>query len=521
MKVIYYFKILVATLFAMCVAMSCESSDDSGNGSDATVEEAFVLTPADGSTSDFKVGVQVTGDVVTYMVGVATVADFEDELDNDVNELADYILDCEKATDCDPTVIDDIYVFGSSYDVDLAVAWDLQDGTEYIIAAFGFDAEGSVCTPVSTAKASTEAVTPAEYSSYKGQIFINEIYVSGLGKDAIELYNAGKAVNLKGFVICDSKGANSETACTYESGSIGSEKFDFAVQNVDFNFTINKNGERITLLDPQGKIVDQIVAEPIMFGESYGRTTSGGDSWTTYASPTLGSANDTVVNNGESELGTTPKPGTGSADYNKWIGTWEVTSASAYDNGGPVTFEVVISQKIADKSYNLSGWDISMAREDFCYTVRYDSKNLVFDAETIITQDADYTYKAVAFGEIEDEPNIPYIITGSYDAMTAKMGADGVSATAKGYEGEVTGNIPFVITHISICAENEEGTYSFNPAAGLGGKDPKGPYTLVKIGEPRATAARTQGVAVKPINFDVVKSAINLAVNNKSAVLVK
>lgn len=48
--------------------------------------------------------------------------------------------------------------------------------------------------------------------------------------------------------------------------------------------------------------------------------------------------------------------------YNKWIGTWTVTSTSSELLGKPVSFDITVAEKSFCESYSVKGWGISIAR---------------------------------------------------------------------------------------------------------------------------------------------------------------
>ena len=49
-----------------------------------------------------------------------------------------------------------------------------------------------------------------------------------------------------------------------------------------------------------------------------------------------------------------------SPEYQAWLGTWTVTSTSSEKSKQPITFDITLAKKVANTSYSLTGWDISV-----------------------------------------------------------------------------------------------------------------------------------------------------------------
>ncbi|PKP13359.1 MAG: hypothetical protein CVU08_05855 [Bacteroidetes bacterium HGW-Bacteroidetes-3] len=125
---------------------------------------------------------------------------------------------------------------------------------------------------------------------------LNEIMSTG-EPDWIELYNSSDAaVNLSGYKLADTS-----QEWTIDNLSIPAGGFvtfncdDSNVPNVSTNFKISSAGEKITLKNAAGEIIDEITTPNMasQIGLTYGRTVDGGDVWDVMG-PTKGVANSTV-----------------------------------------------------------------------------------------------------------------------------------------------------------------------------------------------------------------------------------
>ena len=183
-----------------------------------------------------------------------------------------------------------------------------------------------------------------------------------------------------------------------------------------------------------------------------------------------------------------------SAKYEDWIGTWTVTSTSSEEYGTPITFDIVVSQKVAGSSYSVIGWDITQIRNDFPVTANFDATaggalsfpnyQLVgtngngphyFLAEILYPGDTDY-YLAT------DNYNLPAAMEGTLDNTKTAGVVNG--ATAVDPWGDT-----YNVTTMCILVKTSTGWGSYGPATGFAGDYPVGPFTLVKKSSSGAPAA--------------------------------
>lgn len=120
--------------------------------------------------------------------------------------------------------------------------------------------------------------------STESSIFLNELVSTG-SPDYVELYNASDAsVDISGYTISDGGSSYvipSGTAVDAHGYLVlladDGDKVD--EDGIHTNFKISSKGEPITLVDKDGKLVDQIDLPPMEDGTAYGRTTDGGPVW--------------------------------------------------------------------------------------------------------------------------------------------------------------------------------------------------------------------------------------------------
>lgn len=131
------------------------------------------------------------------------------------------------------------------------------------------------------------------------KLYINEVLTAPAGEDAdfIELYNAeDHEVELSGFKLQDDKGAAEEFIIP--QGTVIPAKGIIVYEQVSpgagasFTFGLSSKGDKVTLLQADGKLVDE-VSTPAFEGKgsSYSRVGDGGAQWQVTAEPTKGQSN--------------------------------------------------------------------------------------------------------------------------------------------------------------------------------------------------------------------------------------
>ncbi len=69
-----------------------------------------------------------------------------------------------------------------------------------------------------------------------------------------------------------------------------------------------------------------------------------------------------------------------SPEYQAWLGTWTVTSTSSEKSKQPITFDITLAKKVANTSYSLTGWDISVRRLTWAGTADFNTTDNSFES---------------------------------------------------------------------------------------------------------------------------------------------
>lgn len=175
-------------------------------------------------------------------------------------------------------------------------------------------------------------IAPPAGSTVTG-LYVNEVYTSN--PDWIELYNGNDYdINIEGFILQDEKGVDEEYSIP--SGTRITANSVLVIDAFTFGLSSSK-GDKVTLLDNQRKLVNEINVPPLSDGSSYGRVTDGSQTWTTFTTPTKGMVNTS---------GGTPPPSSAAKLYIN-----EVQSAPA---GSDVDFIELYNDE--DYAVNLEGY---------------------------------------------------------------------------------------------------------------------------------------------------------------------
>ncbi len=127
---------------------------------------------------------------------------------------------------------------------------------------------------------------------------LNEIMSTG-DPDWLELYNsANDDVDISGYKLTDSSQEWTIDNLTIAAGGyLTFDCDDSNIPNVSTNFKISSGGEKITLFNAAGELIDEITTPDMssQVGLTYGREIDGGNNWIVI-SPSRGAANSNVNN---------------------------------------------------------------------------------------------------------------------------------------------------------------------------------------------------------------------------------
>lgn len=131
-------------------------------------------------------------------------------------------------------------------------------------------------------------ISVSEEQIYPSGVLINEILPSPTGSDAneewIEIFNQNETeVDLSGWKITDTVGRI--TTYTFPQGSKISPRGFLVLSRPTTKITLNNDGDGISLIQPNGKILETIIYPKAPQGQSYSRTKENDWVWSTTLTP--------------------------------------------------------------------------------------------------------------------------------------------------------------------------------------------------------------------------------------------
>lgn len=142
-------------------------------------------------------------------------------------------------------------------------------------------------------------------------------------------------------------------------------------------------------------------------------------------------AHGTTIEQTEVKIPAVP---TGEADYERYIGTWTVTSTSSEINKQPQTYTVEITPYRTNESFRVKGWGITTLGDDYPFLLKYNEDGNVtiptFDPQGMYGLTA-YVYLKYHFYDPAQTPPYPIYTTdqelmkGSYDAAGGSVRFEG------------------------------------------------------------------------------------------------
>lgn len=167
--------------------------------------------------------------------------------------------------------------------------------------------------------------------------------------------------------------------------------------------------------------------------------------------------------------------------YRAWNGTWKVTSTSSEVKGAPVSFNVQFNAEDIEKTYEVTGWDISSVRTNYDAIAQFNAKDGSFVIKDEQNLGADSNGNLVLLSRAITDAG-GGLLGGGNDALTGVINKDG-TGTVTGLSGEYRDGTPFTVGTVAIFVEVSPGRYgSYGPATGFESGDfPIGPFTMKKL----------------------------------------
>ncbi len=212
-----------------------------------------------------------------------------------------------------------------------------------------------------------------------------------------------------------------------------------------------------------------------------------------------------------------------SPEYQAWLGTWTVTSTSSEKSKQPITFDITLAKKVANTSYSLTGWDISVRRLTWAGTADFnttDNSFVIMNGQELPYSDPNGTPYLIARGIAASGT---YIVSGSYPALTGVMNSDG-TASVSCYKGKFSDGEEFTVGTVGYFIDTGGSYGSYGPAAGFtSGDHPVGPFKMVKksaAGAPAKAAALTNvNTVIRYHKLSDTPQSFQIDVNVKAAKL--
>ncbi len=209
----------------------------------------------------------------------------------------------------------------------------------------------------------------------------------------------------------------------------------------------------------------------------------------------------------------------GSDAYNAWLGTWNLTSTSLSVTGTPLTVQITISQNIADSSYSIYGFDLSVLRNLYAMPAAFDSETggwSVLGSNEVGTYGvtSSYTMMYCGYAYLGDPYNSNYILTGTYAALSATIDTDGTTGAIAVGTGTTSGGAEFTILTSRLYGLMNSTYYNFyNDTDNIAVTDLEymiGPFTLSKVSS-SSTPPATPAIQTTGVNMmgDMIFKAMN------------
>lgn len=197
---------------------------------------------------------------------------------------------------------------------------------------------------------------------------------------------------------------------------------------------------------------------------------------------------------------TTAADAVASEEYLAWVGTYTITSEKVFMNRnnakqpvteGPVSFEVTLSPKVNNASFNMTAWTINPTLNKLKLTAKYDAANdalLIPSYQNMGELEEGIDLYFEAYMESSDSQMGISPVGGNYDGFT--INKKGGAYEFVGYESELDGGGTFKVVGMDFFGKDPQYVYflSFDQE----GKEygyAVGPYTMVKKAEEPASVA--------------------------------
>ncbi len=429
-----------------------------------------------------------------YMAFPLNLSDYETYFTS-AEECAYYFISYLTYYGFDPATADGYYFFNGTQSISLGSSWYMYAETDYKLFAFGVSADGYINTDITVVDATT-----ADQPEVTGT----------LGMEIASISTSDITVNttIEGYV--GNYTVFPYPVEYYEADADGDPEYMVEIMM----YTLEYYG------------YDLATADNFYIFNSALTNYSLSTAWniyqdTDYVVLAAGIYNDGTVSTPVivEEVTTEAVDPEVLEGYNKWLGTWSLTSTSSYVSGKPVTVEIIITEANAGESYEIYGFDISANRWYFGIPATYDAETggWAMAAETYVTYESGYgSIYFSAFSYVHSPYDAYYFVSGEYDALFGEMSADGTTASISCASGTISDGTEFTVATVMMTLIDDAGSiYVFYTDDSLGLDDLErlvGPFTMSYVSDNTTVsyAAPAKAQAVTPY-FNVVEAVINRA----------
>ncbi|MEG2096023.1 MAG: hypothetical protein RRY73_05020 [Alistipes sp.] len=190
------------------------------------------------------------------------------------------------------------------------------------------------------------------------------------------------------------------------------------------------------------------------------------------------------------EFSTLPA-GEAGAEYEKYLGTWTLTSAKTFADKGPITYNVTLAEKVPNVSFTMTGWSVNpdfVADPEMGVTVNFDAATngiSIANQQDVGSAGPGETGEDVRIilGAYIKHKDKMTVVTGDYPAVTGVLNATGgIDLTL--YSGTLSDESSFQVIGMDYVGVDSQYIYTFSWEDADGNKIKPdygvGPYTMVK-----------------------------------------
>ncbi len=185
-------------------------------------------------------------------------------------------------------------------------------------------------------------------------------------------------------------------------------------------------------------------------------------------------------------------------NYAAWLGTWTVTSTGSVnlqtgaESASPISFDVVIEPKAANRKYKITGWGVSYYRNAASLTADFDEESGIFgivNNQVLHTFDDGASLLVLGASRVDMNGSISYTFFSDLEYLLQAKRSSAAAAQVVGASGNLSNGGTYEVLFADCFIEDGGDLYLTSAAEGYATYVyPTGPYTLTKKAGPAVTA---------------------------------